>query len=471
MQILFLSSEVAPFSKTGGLADVAAALPAALARRGHQVVLVSPLYQRIDRKLHHLTSLGKAVEVTLGDRTLQGDLYEAPRDAGLRRVFIANAALFDRSEIYGDYADNWLRFAFYGRAALAAAKAIGFRAEVIHGNDWQTGSAIWEANTARMARTVFTIHNLAYQGNFAKDVIPALGWPPSLVQPEALEFYGQVSFIKAGLVFADAITTVSPTYAREITTPALGAGLDGLLATRRGAITGILNGIDDGVWDPRHDTHLPVRYGPENLTGKARCKAELQRELGLPAAPGRPLIVMVSRLSEQKGFGILLPLLESALLVQADVAVLGNGDGGIETALQKAAARAPTAMALRNGFDDGLAHRLEAGGDFFLMPSLYEPCGLNQMYSMRYGTPPIVRATGGLIDTVTDAALPDGTGFVFADATSQALHAAIDRALAAFRIPATMARLQQNGMQRDFSWDRSALAYEDVYRRVVSAKP
>jgi starch synthase len=467
MQILFLCSEVAPFSKTGGLADVAAALPAALARRGHQVALISPLYGTIDRARHHLSPLGMAVEVTLGEATLRGDLYEAPPEGELRRLFVANASLFDRPEIYGNYADNWLRFAFYGRAALAAAQVIGLRPQVVHGNDWQTGPAIWETHAQGLSGTVFTIHNLAYQGNFPAEVAGALGWPPSLMRPEALEFYRQISFVKAGLVFADAISTVSPTYAREITTPELGAGLDGLLATRREVITGILNGIDDHVWDPRHDVNLPARYGPEALAGKARCKVELQRELGLPLEAARPLLVMVSRLSEQKGFGLLLPLLAPPLTARAQLAILGRGDAAIESGLKEAAARHPHALAVRNGFDDVLAHRLEAGGDFFLMPSLYEPCGLNQMYSMRYGTPPIARATGGLIDTVIDAARPDGTGFVFADAASRSLRDAIDRALQAYRDPRTMERLQQNGMRRDFSWDRSAVAYEQVYQRVL----
>jgi starch synthase len=469
MQVLFLCSEVAPFSKTGGLADVAAALPAALARRGHAVVSISPLYGTIDRARHRIAPLGRAVEVTLGAETARGEIYEAPPDEGVRRLFVANAPLFDRPEIYGAYEDNWLRFAFYGRAALAACGAVGFRPEVVHGNDWQTGPAIWEASAGRLAATVFTIHNLAYQGNFPLAVGGALGWPASLLQPEALEFYGQVSFLKAGLRFADALTTVSPTYAREITTPALGAGMDGLLAARRDVLTGILNGIDGRVWDPRGDPHLPAHYGPESLDGKARCKSELQRELGLPPQPDRPLFVMVSRLSEQKGFGILLPLLTDPLLAQAQVAVLGDGDSHIQTALAAAAARKPDALALRNGFHDGLAHRLEAGGDFFLMPSLYEPCGLNQMYSMRYGTPPVARTTGGLADTVFDAAGPDGTGFLFSEAEPRALSAALIRALAAYADPSALVRLRQNGMRRDFSWDRSAALYEEVYRRALSA--
>jgi len=465
MRILFLSSEVAPFSKTGGLADVAAALPAALARRGHEVVLISPLYGAIDRARHGLTPLGKPVDVTIGEDVLRGELHEAPPEGGLRRLFVASEILYDRPQIYG-HADDWLRFAFLGRAAFVAAEAVGLHPQIVHGNDWPTGPAIYEASVQATWGTVFTIHNLAYQGNFPAEVIAPLGWPDALLHPDSLEFFGQLSFIKAGLVFADALTTVSPTYAREIATPELGAGLEGVIARRGAALTGILNGIDDRVWDPRHDGHLPARYGPGSLAGKARCKAELLRELGLPAGRERPLLVVVSRLSEQKGFGLLLPLLDAPLLEEAQVAILGNGDGDIEAALQQARGRWPRSLALRNGFDEGLAHRMEAGGDFFLMPSRYEPCGLNQMYSMRYGTPPVARATGGLVDTVVDAARPDGTGFVFADFTSEALRSGIARALRAYRDPDELARLRQNGMGRDFSWDRSAAEYEGVYARV-----
>ena len=465
MKVLYLASEVAPFSKTGGLADVAAALPAALARRGHEVVLVSPLYASIDRQRHGLTRLGESIEVSMGGERLRGELHRAPGEHGLRHLFVANAALFDRPEIYGSYADNWQRFAFLGRAANAAAEAIRFKPQILHGNDWQCGAAIFEAGEMR---TVFTLHNLAYQGNFPLEVAAELDWPPELLNPEALEFYGQLSFLKAGLVSADQLTTVSPTYAREITTPELGVGLEGVIAQRRATLTGILNGIDAHAWDPRRDVQLAVRYGPADLAGKARCKAELQRELGLPEEPDRPLLVMVSRLSEQKGFGLLLPLLEAPLLARAQVAILGSGDADIDGPLRAATARYPRELAVRSGFDEGLAHRLEAGGDFFLMPSRYEPCGLNQMYSMRYGTPPVVRATGGLADTVVDAARPDGTGFVFTDFTSAALRQTIDRALTAYRQPGEVARLQHNGMRLDFSWERSAAAYEHVYERAFT---
>jgi starch synthase len=466
-KILYLASEVAPFSKTGGLADVAAALPAALARRGHEVVVVSPLYGAIDRRRHRIVPLEKRVEVEIDGESLRGELHEAPGEIdGLRRLFIANAALYDRPEIYGAD-DDWLRFAFHGRAARVAAASIGFEAQILHGNDWQSGPAIYEASARGAPRTVFTLHNLAYQGNFPLEVAEALGWPASLLLPEGVEFYGQLSFIKAGLVFADQLTTVSPTYAREIATPELGVGLEGVIASRRAVLTGILNGIDDAVWDPLRDTNLTTRYGPADVGGKTRCKAELQRELGLPEEPRTPLLVIVSRLSEQKGFGLLLPLLDAPLLARAQVAVLGNGDAEIEGPLLAARRRHPRALAVRNGFDEGLAHRLEAGGDFFLMPSRYEPCGLNQMYSMRYGTPPVVRATGGLADTVVDAANPDGTGFVFQDFTAGALRRAIDRALEAYRKPGEVARLQGNGMRLDFSWERSAAEYERIYQHAL----
>jgi starch synthase len=470
MRILFLSSEVDPFSKTGGLADVAAALPAALARRGHEVVVVSPLYAAIDRTHHHLTPLGERVTVEIGGGTFEGDIHEAEKKTGLRRLFIANGPLYDRPEMYGFYDDNWLRFAFLGRAARAACAAIDFHPQVLHGNDWQCGPAIFEARLRREPRTVFTVHNLAYQGNFPMEVAATLGWPAVALRPEGVEFYGQLSLIKAGLVGADRLTTVSPTYAKEIQTDELGAGLQGVISSRRAALTGILNGIDDAIWDPERDVHLPARYGPDDLRGKVRCKAELQAELRLTIEARRPLLTVVSRLSGQKGFDLLLPLLDQALLGRVQIAILGRGEAHIESALREASARFPQALAVRTDFDDGLAHRLEAGGDFFLMPSRYEPCGLNQMYSMRYGTPPVVRATGGLVDTVIDADHPEGTGFVFSEPSPQAFRGALDRAFAAFARPGEVTRLQRNGMRQDFSWDRSAAHYESVYQMAFTSE-
>ena len=461
MEVLFLSPEVAPFSKTGGLADVAGALPAALGARGHALTVATPLHQSIDRSA--LRPLGKRVTVKLGAETLEGELFEAQRSAkGVRVIFIAHP-LFDRPEIYGTYPDNFFRFAFFGEAALGLPGALGFAPTIVHGNDWTCGPAIWQAQERSLGHTVFTIHNLAYQGLFNASALHALGWPRSLLHHDALEFYGQLSFMKAGLVFADALTTVSPTYAQEIQGEELGCGLDGLLRKRSADLTGILNGIDDSVWDPRIDPHLAQHYGPGQLAGKADCKAALQAELRLPLDPRVPLLAMVSRFVEQKGFDLLLRVLDDSLFARAQVAILGNGDPLIQDKLL--AIDRPSALAVRVAFNEGLAHRLGAGGDFFLLPSRYEPCGLSQMYAMRYGTIPVVRSTGGLADTVIDAAQPDGTGFVFESYEAEALRGAIDRALSAYE-QQQLGPLQERGMARDLSWAPAAVAYEKLYQRI-----
>jgi starch synthase len=466
MQILFLSPEVAPWSKTGGLADVAGALPWALAARGHAVTVATPLHRSVDRG--GLRPTGKGVTVHMAHDTLQGQLWEAaPGSKGAKepRVVFVDHPLFDRPEIYGEYPDNFFRFAFFCEAALEIPQALGFAPHIVHGNDWTTGPAVWRARDRGLGKQVFTIHNLAYQGLFDASALRALGWPDHLFHPDALEFYGQLSFMKAGLVFADAITTVSPTYAREIQAPELGCGLDGLLRKRRDALIGIVNGIDVDEWNPRTDRHLAQRYGPgAERGGKAACKAALQTQLGLPVSAKTPLFAMVSRFVEQKGFDLLLQVLDDSLFGRAQVAILGNGDKLIEKALLEI--DRPRAFAVRVAFDNALAHRLGAGGDFFLLPSRFEPCGLGQMYAMRYGTLPVVRATGGLADTVVDEAAPGGTGFSFEPYTAEALRGAMDRALAVYDRD-RMRPMQERGMAQDFSWARAAEKYEQVYLRLA----
>jgi starch synthase len=462
MEILFLSPEVAPWSKTGGLADVASALPRALASRGHAVTVVTPLHRGIERS--GLQANGKSVTVKVGPDLLEGQLFEAPRGPSkVRTVFVAHP-LFDRAEIYGEASDNFFRFAFFCEAALEVPKALGFVAQIVHGNDWTTGPAIWRARERGIGKQVFTIHNLAYQGLFDASALRALGWPERLFHPEALEFYGQLSFMKAGLVFADALTTVSPTYAREIQTPELGCGLDGLLRKRREALTGIVNGIDVDEWNPRTDPHLSHRYGPDALAGKAACKAALQNQLGLPVSASTPLFAMVSRFVEQKGFDLILKVLDDSLFGRAQVAILGNGDKLIERALLDI--DRPRAFAVRVAFDNALSHRLGAGGDFFMLPSRFEPCGLGQMYAMRYGTPPVVRATGGLADTVVDEAAPGATGFSFEPYTPEALRGAMDRAILAYQ-RGGLKPMQARGMAKDFSWGPAAATYESVYAKLL----
>jgi starch synthase len=471
MEILFVASEVAPWSKTGGLGDVAAALPRALAARGHAVTVVSPRYGSIDPR---------AAGFVRRDGVLR--IRGEPAAAWVRRGkptfwLVEHERLFGaRRGIYGehgrDFPDNAERFTFLSRAALALPGATGTRPQVVHANDWQTGLVPFllrheHAGDPHLAeaRTVFTIHNLAYQGVFPKDVVPHLGLPWDVFRLEAMEFYDRLSFIKAGLVFADVLTTVSPTYAREIRTPQGGHGLDALLRDRASDLHGILNGIDAAEWNPATDPHLPAHYSATALAGKGRCKAALQGEMGLPVRPGVPLAAVVSRLADQKGVDLLIAALPEVLSRDAQLVILGSGEARSEQALLTAAAERRDRMAVRIGFDEGLAHRIEAGADLFLMPSRFEPCGLNQMYSLRYGTVPVVRAVGGLEDTVEDYdGWNVGTGFKFRDYTPAALSLAVRRALEVYRDGRAWRGLMARGMAEDFSWDRSAVSYEALYR-------
>jgi starch synthase len=471
MEILFVASEVAPWSKTGGLGDVAGALPRALAARGHDVTVVSPRYGSVDAAAYGFVPLERALSV-------RGE----PASLWVKRgrpdvVLVDNARFFGgRRGLYGeaghDYPDNAERFAFLSRAALALPAALGLRPRIVHANDWQTGLCPWllrheHAHDPALAgaRTVFTIHNLAYQGLFPKQVLPFVGLPWDVFRFDAMEFHDRVSFMKAGLTFADALTTVSPTYAREILTAEGGAGLDPVLRHRRADLHGILNGIDAAEWDPARDPHLPVHYSARDLAGKGACKASLQRELGLPVRPDVPLVAIVSRLADQKGIDLVVAALPQLVLREVQLAILGTGSPAYEEAFRRAAAAHPTQVAARIGFDEGLAHRIEAGADVFLMPSRFEPCGLNQMYSLRYGTAPVVRAVGGLEDTVEDYdGWSRGTGFKFRDYTPPAFLLAVRRALETWRDQRAWRALVLRGMAQDFSWDRSARSYEALYR-------
>ncbi len=472
MRILFLASEIVPFSKTGGLADVAGALPAALAKLGHEVVVATPLYGSI--RSVRIEPLGKKLTLRFpfGDAT--AELHEARLSPNLRVLFIANGPLFGRPGIYGErsgeYPDNHRRFGFFSMAALSATQLIGFAPDVVHLNDWQTGLGAlalrrgFRGTSLERARSVFTIHNMAYQGVFPKQALRDLGLPWEVFTVGGLEFYDQVNFLKAGLVFSDALTTVSRRYAEEIQTPAAGWGLDGLLRARRARLFGILNGVDTDEWNLRSDPLLPA-------SDKATCKRVLAERFKLPLPPeppGPPVFGIVSRLASQKGLELVFPLLERLLREDVRLVMLGNGDPHLEQAFRAAAERHPDKVGVHIGYDNALSHLIEAGSDFFLMPSLYEPCGLNQMYSLLYGAVPIVRAVGGLDDTVIDVSQPEGNGIKFGPFTSEALEEAIGRALALYRDPQRLADVRQRGMRSDFSWDRSARRYLEVYEAANS---
>jgi len=464
-----VSSEAQPYAKSGGLADVVGALPAALRETGDEVAVVVPRYGSIDLKRTRRVYDG--IAIYLGLTRYEVAIYQALAD--FPYYLVDCPPLFDRKGLYGeagmDYPDNHIRFAVFARAALAVARVL-FRTDIFHCHDWQAGlvpallrSSFSTDPTFLGAKTLFTIHNLGYQGLFPKTAMAEAALDPDLFRPDGLEFFGHISYIKGGIAFADALSTVSPTYAREIQTPEFGFGLDGALRARAGVLTGILNGVDYQQWNPEIDTFIPVRYSAGDLAGKQVCKQHLIEEFGLPqAAMERPLIGIVSRFTRQKGTDILA---EVAAQIAADdmyLVALGTGEPEYEAFFRHMAAANPERFAVRIGFDNGLAHRIEAGSDMFVMPSRYEPCGLNQIYSLRYGTVPVVRATGGLDDTIED-----GTGFKFWEYSGPALLGAIRAAAGAFSNREGWQETMRRGMQKDFSWKASATLYSALYRRLL----
>lgn len=466
MDVLFLSSEVAPWSKTGGLGDVAGALPRALALRGHRVRVVTPLYRDVDRR--QLEPWGSPLTLRFPFGAVEVRPWRQ-RAAGLEVMFLEAASCFDRERLYG-FGDDDRRFSVASLAALAFAQRDAFDAQVVHANDWPTAPALLALRTGfahtplGRARRVFTIHNLAYQGLFKKQELDALGIPWSLFTPDGVEFYDQLSFMKAALVCADVLTTVSPSYAQEIQTSRFGVGLDGLLRARAGQLHGILNGIDTEVWNPATDVFLPTPFTSTELQGRAKCRAELIASCRIDApTAGMPLFGVIGRLASQKGADLLQSALPRLLDQGASAIVLGSGEPALEQAWRALETRYPRRLALRLGFDESLAHRIEAGADFFVMPSKFEPCGLNQMYSLRYGAVPIVHAVGGLRDTVTDISAPDGTGVVFPQPTAESLLSGLLRAVELFRDGPKYRAVQQRGMQRDFGWAEAARRYEVLY--------
>jgi starch synthase len=478
LHVVFAASELAPYVKTGGLGDVAGALPKALARLGHRVSVFVPRYAAIPFPPGEYAG---ALHVPVDDVHRSAGYYVSHPEANLQHVFVEHPAFFERPFPYGeggrDYPDNRLRFAFFARAVLEFYRSRGERPSVFHANDWQTGllpvylkAFYWDDPTLHRSPTVFTVHNMAYQGNFPKDTLEVLGLPWNLGIATALEYHDGVSFMKGGLLFSESVTAVSPQYAREIQEPEMGYGLEGVVRERAADVVGILNGVDYDEWDPRVDVHIARPYSPEDPSGKAECKADLLRSFGLPEFPDWPLVGITSRLVHQKGLDIVADAWWDLLQRPVRFAILGSGDPEVEEGLRRMALRAPDRVGVRFTYDPVLAHKIEAGADMFLMPSRFEPCGLTQLYSLRYGTVPIVRATGGLVDTVEpyDRATGHGTGFRFDQADGTALVWALDQALSVYRDPHAWRALMLNGMARDFSWERSARAYEDLYRRAMS---
>lgn len=482
-RVLFATSEAYPLIKTGGLADVSGALPAALRSLGVDARILLPGYPQVLGKLP-LRLAAREVPLLPGlepARLLRGRMPD-----GETPLYVLDAPSLYRREggPYQDadgvdWDDNWRRFGALSRMAallgMPEAGPVRWSARLVHCNDWQTGLApayLAHADGPR-ARSLASVHNMSFTGSFDHALLPALGLPWESYSMHGLEFHGHVSYLKAALYYADHVATVSPTYAREIQTPDYGAGLDGLLRHRSESVTGILNGIDTGQWDPAADPNLAVRYDAEDLDGKRACRTQLQERLGLQVRNDTILLGMVSRITYQKGSDLVLDALRLLADRPVQFAILGSGDRATELALEQAAAAAPGQVSFTRGYDEPLAHQIEAGADAFLMPSRFEPCGLNQMYSMRYGTPPIVRRTGGLADSVVDATdetIRDGTatGFVFDESTANALADTVERARTLRADVRRWRALQRNGMRRDFSWRASAEAYLDLYDRLLS---
>jgi len=476
LRIVMACPEIVPFAKTGGLADMVASLAASLARLGHDVSLIMPAYRSVLEQAPALRESNLRLQVPIDGAREEAQVLTGSIAPGVPIYFLRADRYFDRASLYGtpegDYPDNARRFVFFARGVLELLRHLG-APHILHTHDWQSALAIafLKAQPERYpglstVRTTFTVHNLGYQGVFPPEEWRLLNLDSSLFTPRHFEFYGKINFLKAGLVFADAITTVSPTYAREIQTEEFGFGLDGVLRERAPQLVGVLNGVDYDIWNPQTDPWIAQRYSAADLGGKLACKAQLQQAFALPAQPHVPLFGCVSRFASQKGFDLIEAALDEIMERDLQLAIVGSGDQHYQELFCNLARQYPGKLAVKIAFEEKLAHQVEAGADLFLMPSRYEPSGLNQLYSLKYGTIPVVRATGGLKDSVQewDAAAGTGTGFVFEDYEPSALLAAIDHALAAWRRQHDWRRLIQNAMQADFSWTHSAREYLRAFR-------
>jgi len=487
LRILLASSEVVPFAKTGGLADVCGSLPIELAALGHPTAVIMPAYRRTRYCGRHIDRLGIDFIVPIGGKTVTGHLLQSSLPGETVPIYLVQQDdYFDRDDLYRtdgkDHIDNCERFVFFSRAVLEAIRLLDLHIDVLHANDWQTGlvPAYLKTEYRHLRRyqqigSLFTIHNMAYQGQFWHWDMLLTGLDWKYFNWHQMEFHDKLNLLKTGIVFADSINTVSPRYAQEIQTQPLGSGLEGVLSHRTDVLSGIVNGADYGVWNPAADPHLPVNYGRDNWqTGKAQCKRALQKEVGLPVRADVPLLGFVGRLADQKGLDLIATVLRQWVETHdAQWVFLGEGEPKYHELLAKLAQRYPATVAVTLGFSDALAHRIEAGADMFLMPSRYEPCGLNQLYSLGYGTVPVVRATGGLADTITDASeenLAAGTanGFQFVEYSELAFEETLQRACTVCALDRkTWDQLVATGMRQDWSWTRSAQQYVELYQKTL----
>jgi starch synthase len=484
LRVLFVTPEAVPFAKTGGLADVAGALPKFLQPLGCELKVVMPYYRMVKQSGLPLRYLGREIEVPIGDEVLRAEIYEGKLNENILVYFIGCHEFYDREYLYstpkGDYFDNAERFIFFSKAALIFCQLMAFSPEVIHHHEWQTGlvsaylRSIYQNDPLfSRAAVVFTIHNIAYQGIFKKEKFGLTGLPIEMYNPEGIEFWERINLMKAGIVYADVINTVSQKYSEEIQTPEYGYGLEGILRKRKDDLYGILNGVDYQDWDPSHDPYLVTRYNAQDLSGKKECKRDLLKEFHLPPSlENLPLLGMISRLTDQKGFDLLAEILEELFTLDIGFVLLGTGEEKYHVLFTEVARRYPKKAGIRIAYDDRLARKIEAGADLFLMPSKYEPCGLNQIYSLKYGTIPIVRATGGLDDTIVtyDPATGRGNGFKFIRYDAKEFLNQIKVAVSFYFQPEHWRQLLRNAMEADFSWQRSAESYLQLYRKAMEKK-
>jgi starch synthase len=477
MNIAFVASEGVPFSKTGGLADVVGALPRALAALGHQVSVYLPRYRQT--KLTDAPTVVRSITVPFDDQYRFSSVVNGTSQGGVRFYFVEYPPYFDRDALYGtpagDYPDNAERYALFCRSVLEASKILGVP-QIFHCHDWQSAlvpvllRTIYAEDPAfKDVGTVFTIHNMGYQGLFPPDTLPLLMLPWDLFTMSKMEFFGQVNFLKGALTYSDFITTVSKKYSQEIQTAEYGFGLEGVLRDRAATVTGILNGVDYDEWSPQTDKFTTAKFSPQDLAAKAKCKHDLLAAFGIANADTKlPVIGIVSRFAAQKGFDLIAQIADRLAREEMIIVALGAGDKTYEEMFLRLNKLFPSKIAVKVAYDNAIAHKIEAGADMFLMPSRYEPCGLNQIYSLKYGTVPIVRATGGLDDTIEpwDARSGKGTGFKFTEYTGEALLLTIKQALQAYRDQTSWQALMRNGMNKDFSWSASAREYGKVYERV-----
>lgn len=478
MKILIASSEAVPFSKTGGLADVTGALLKEYKKSKQDARLIVPLYKKT-RENFKLQDTGKKITVPVGNKNVSGSIFSN----GDSTLFIDCKEFFDRDELYssskGDYPDNAARFSFFSRGILETCKALNFMPDIIHCNDWQTGLVPIYLKYAFKGDKSFsktfvltTIHNIGYQGIFPASDMFFTGLDRAFFSPEGIEFYGKINFLKACLISADFITTVSSNYAKEILTKEYGFGLEGVLRKRAPDIAGIINGIDYKEWNPKKDPYIIANYDSKNLSNKKKCKAQLLKECSIKSNPNAPLIGIVSRLSAQKGIDLILDSIEKIISMGANIIILGKGDEVFQIRLLAAAEKYKGKIYFKLGFQDELAHKIYAGSDIFLMPSRYEPCGLGQMIAMRYGTIPVARKTGGLADTISDyqPLTNDGTGFLFTDYTPSSLINCLKTAITVYTVKNKWDNLKRSAMDTDFSWNASAKKYIELYKFILSKK-